>query len=118
MECRESVGVRLASHTFGQIARSMPDSTTHFVYHTPPRGADAASIWDESRIGIPCAKVCPPDERRVAVGSDDAVVRVWVMPNAANVVETAQVFLGHKNGFSVLAVDWNRDGQFFAKCWR
>lgn len=33
--------------------------------------------WRESNIGVTSASVCPPDGRRVAVGCDDAAVRIW-----------------------------------------
>lgn len=78
----------------------------------------ALSIWEESGVGITCAKMCYPDGRRVAAGCDDAAVRIWSMydqkPQEAKpngVSEAGIVLLGHKNGFPVFDVDWNRDGR-------
>lgn len=84
--------------------------------------SDAAlSIWEESGVGITCAKMCYPDGRRIASGCDDAAVRIWSMYDSKSstqngsktdgVSETAMVLLGHKNGFPVFDVDWNRDGR-------
>mmetsp|Transcript_31117 Transcript_31117/g.45963 ORF Transcript_31117/g.45963 Transcript_31117/m.45963 type:complete len:994 (+) Transcript_31117:134-3115(+) len=75
---------------------------------------DAASIWEESGIGISCAKLCPPDGRRIAAGCDDAAVRIFSIISCSeeeDVKETSMVLLGHKNGFPVFDVDWNRDGR-------
>jgi transcription initiation factor TFIID subunit 5 len=84
---------------------------------------DASSIWDEPGIGVTCAKMCYPDGRRVAAGCDDAAVRIWSMYDSKasdkdgtkrkdqDVSETGIVLLGHKNGFPVFDVDWNRDGR-------
>mmetsp|Transcript_17588 Transcript_17588/g.26698 ORF Transcript_17588/g.26698 Transcript_17588/m.26698 type:complete len:988 (-) Transcript_17588:128-3091(-) len=74
---------------------------------------DAASIWEESGIGISCAKLCPPDGRRIAAGCDDAAVRIFSVLSSEeeDVKETSMVLLGHKNGFPVFDVDWNRDGR-------
>lgn len=71
---------------------------------------DVASIWEEPGIGLCCAKLCPPDGRRVAVGCDDAAVRIWHVNDGNPSAEPSQVLLGHKNGFPVFDVDWNRDG--------
>lgn len=71
---------------------------------------DVSSIWEESGIGLCCAKICPPDGRRIAVGCDDSAVRVF-NANNPGIGEPAQVLLGHKNGFPVFDVDWNRDGR-------
>jgi WD40 repeat protein len=84
------------------------------------RSVDAAAIWEESGIGLTCAKLCPPDGRRVAAGCDDAAVRIWSIfnekkesdkKNDGEVQETSMVLLGHKNGFPVFDVSWNRDGR-------
>ena len=79
--------------------------------------ADLSSIWDESGIGLTCAKLCPPDGRRVAVGCDDSAIRIWDLMSHGTIQgdgsmgDAQQVLLGHKNGFPVFDVDWNRDGR-------
>jgi hypothetical protein len=74
---------------------------------------DAASIWEEAGVGICCAKLCEPDGRRFAVGCDDASVRIYdaTAGDNGNENEPSHVLLGHKNGFAVFDVDWNRDGR-------
>ncbi|KAL3938630.1 MAG: hypothetical protein SGARI_001670 [Bacillariaceae sp.] len=76
--------------------------------------------WEESGIGITCAKLCQPDGRKVAIGCDDAAIRVWNLledlPNGAGKNQAAAgdagvILLGHKNGFPVFDVSWNRDGR-------
>jgi WD40 repeat protein len=76
--------------------------------------------WEESGIGITCAKLCQPDGRKVAIGCDDAGIRVWNLledlpkgtGNTQSVAgDAGQVLLGHKNGFPVFDVSWNRDGR-------
>lgn len=97
----------LCSNTSGPSLRPMPTSSSNrstFV--------DAASIWEESGIGLCCAKICPPDGRQVAVGCDDAAVRIWnLIEGEKRGKEPSQVLLGHKNGFPVFDVSWNRDGR-------
>lgn len=71
-------------------------------------------MWEEAGIGITCAKLCPPDGRRVAVGCDDAAIRIWdlgELPSDGLAGDAAQVLLGHKNGFPVFDISWNRDGR-------
>jgi len=82
-------------------------------------------LWEESGIGITCAKLCSPDGRRMAVGCDDSAIRVWNLMddqhkgngNGSNagkqmsVGDAGQVLLGHKNGFPVFDLSWNRDGR-------
>lgn len=74
---------------------------------------ETASIWEEPGIGLCCAKICQPDGRRVAVGCDDASVRIYDVLQEAQGGghEPSHVLLGHKNGFPVFSVDWNRDGR-------
>ena len=69
------------------------------------------TLWEESGIGLTCAKLCPPDGRRVAVGCDDAAVRIWDLKENGGDGEVGQVLLGHKNGFPVFDVSWNKDGR-------
>jgi len=86
-------------------------------------GFTCTSPWRESNIGITAASICPPDGRKVAVGCDDAAVRIWSMDRSANspksnrdagstsLGEPSMVLLGHKNGFPVFDVDWTRNGR-------
>ena len=75
----------------------------------------ASTIWDESGIGLCCAEICPPDGRQVAVGCDDSAIRIWNLLDGmgpdGKMGEPVQVMLGHKNGFPVFDVSWNRDGR-------
>jgi len=97
----------LCAGTAGPILRPMPPSTN--TSRSPFTFTDPAAIWDEAGIGLCCAKVSPPDGRRVAVGCDDSAVRIWNVKDQSG--EPTQVLLGHKNGFPVFDVDWNRDGR-------
>jgi WD40 repeat protein len=79
---------------------------------------DATAIWNEPGVNLTCAKMCPPDGRRIAAGCDDAAIRIWSMLDTQAkesaerpVKETGMVLLGHKNGFPVFDVSWNRDGR-------
>ena len=78
--------------------------------------------WSEPNIGIVSASICPPDGRKVAVGCDDAAVRIWSLDksskstqydpsSASSLGESSIVLLGHKNGFPVFDVDWTRNGR-------
>jgi hypothetical protein len=69
-----------------------------------------SSIWEESGVGLCCAKVSPPDGRRVAVGCDDSAIRIWNLMELGS-EEPSAILLGHKNGFPVFELDWNRDGR-------
>lgn len=77
-----------------------------------------SSIWEESVIGMCCAKLCPPDGRRVAVGCEDSAIRIWSAVDGSlnRGDEPLQVLLGHKNGFPVFDLDWNRDGRTLLSC--
>eukprot|EP00529_Nitzschia_sp_RCC80_P008342 CAMPEP_0113462410 /NCGR_PEP_ID=MMETSP0014_2-20120614/12073_1 /TAXON_ID=2857 /ORGANISM="Nitzschia sp." /LENGTH=1161 /DNA_ID=CAMNT_0000354263 /DNA_START=15 /DNA_END=3500 /DNA_ORIENTATION=+ /assembly_acc=CAM_ASM_000159 len=78
-------------------------------------------MWEESGIGITCAKLCPPDGRRIAIGCDDSAIRVWNLMDAefnrkdtgdnSSAGDASQLLLGHKNGFPVFDLSWNRDGR-------
>lgn len=89
-------------------------------------GPAADTTWIEPNIGVTSASICPPDGRRVALGCDDAAVRIWSLdrstkndksPNqndpsgASSMGEPFIVLLGHKNGFPVFDVDWTRNGR-------
>ena len=82
--------------------------------------------WEEASIGITCAKICPPDGRKVAIGCDDSAIRIWNLMDDAHhnkhgsgnrggshapIGDASQVLLGHKNGFPVFDLSWNRDGR-------
>lgn len=75
----------------------------------------STSLWEEAGIGLTCAKLAPPDGRRIAVGCDDAAVRIWDLTKDKETKgaskEVCQVLLGHKNGFPVFDVSWNKDGR-------
>jgi WD40 repeat protein len=94
----------LCASTPGPILRPAPTAGTRSAF------TDAATIWEEAGIGLCCAKVCPPDGRRVAVGCDDAAIRIWNLKDDKG-SEPSEVLLGHKNGFPVFDVAWNRDGR-------
>lgn len=87
----------------------------HLTSHRSISNAcDVSSIWEEAGIGLVCAKLCEPDGRRIAVGCDDSAVRIWSAMGSSSSqssTEPLQVLLGHKNGFPVFDVDWNRDGR-------
>lgn len=86
---------------------------------------DPKSPFDEAGIDITCAKMCPPDGRRVAAGCSDSAVRIWSMDSwtalsgkgsvdsscGASCNESVVVLLGHKRGLPIFDLDWNRDGR-------
>lgn len=86
---------------------------------SPESGNTSSSsgfLWEESGIDITCASLSPPDGRRVAVGCDDSAIRIWNLmdnntSNGGSVGDAGQVLLGHKNGFPVFDLSWNRDGR-------
>lgn len=78
--------------------------------------SDVAAIWDEPGIGLCCAKMCEPDGRRVAAGCDDSSIRIYDITGSRGTNEPSMVLLGHKNGFPVFDVDWNRDGRCLLSC--
>ena len=86
--------------------------------------AGGGTPWTESHVGITSASICPPDGRKVAVGCDDAAVRIWSLDRPSKgsskegssssgsaLGEPSLVLLGHKNGFPVFDVDWTRNGR-------
>ena len=95
------------------LGSSSTSSTSTSTSSTTPHG-DVAAIWDDaSSMGLTCAAIAPPDGRRIAVGCDDSAVRVFTLNSDTfqNNTEPTQVLLGHKNGFPVFDVSWNRDGR-------
>ena len=85
--------------------------------------SSANFLWEESGIGITCASLSPPDGRKVAIGCDDSAIRIWNLmdnqhksggsggENQTSAGDAGQVLLGHKNGFPVFDLSWNRDGR-------
>ena len=79
----------------------------------------SASFWEEAGIGLTCAKLSPTDGRQVAVGCDDSAVRIWDLAlhdrlqdrGEGSSQEACLVLLGHKSGFPVFDVSWNKDGR-------
>ena len=87
-----------------------------------------------SDIGIICGTSSPVDGRRIAVGCEDASVRVWALDGShrrrkvrdRNTVECARgstedagdamVLIGHKGGWPVYGVDFCRDGRHLISC--
>ncbi|KAL7444358.1 hypothetical protein ACHAXH_009958 [Discostella pseudostelligera] len=78
-------------------------------------GPAADTTWIEPNIGVTSASICPPDGRRVALGCDDAAVRIWSLDrstkNDKSPNQNDPILLGHKNGFPVFDVDWTRNGR-------
>lgn len=76
---------------------------------------NVASLWKDSgsSVHVTCASSCPPDGHRVAVGCDDAAIRVYHLSDDPETPSRSpnQVLLGHQNGFPVMDVSWNRDGR-------
>jgi WD40 repeat protein len=93
--------------------RSNATSGTKTITTTSSSGGGMSeALWEESGIGLTCAKLCPPDGRRVAVGCDDSAIRIWdLMEKGDAGGEACQVLLGHKNGFPVFDLSWNKDGR-------
>jgi WD domain, G-beta repeat len=74
------------------------------------------AVWEEAGVGLCCAAICPPVGSQVAVGCDDAAVRIYNQTHGNNEAEPEQVLLGHKNGFPVFGLSWNRDGRSLLSC--
>jgi WD40 repeat protein len=94
----------LCSSASGPVLRPPSSSNRNIL-------TDVNSIWEEPGVSLTCAKLCAPDGKRVAVGCDDAAVRIWHLDSQDTTAEPSQVLLGHKNGMPVFDVDWNRDGR-------
>jgi len=147
---REFADPHSPSILLSTLCAARPSSGPSWSYGTAG-GASAAmesgaavgsTLLQESGIDICCARLCPPDGRRVAAGCDDAAVRIWTLggddktsgsssggatgvggplisskgvSDTADAVnkpeESAIVLLGHKNGFPIFDLDWNRDGR-------
>ena len=97
------------------------DASASNTGSTPAKRYMSQAAWEESGIGITCAKLCRPDGRKVAIGCDDSAIRVWNLLEdlpkngfgGSQVLagDASQVLLGHKNGFPVFDLSWNRDGR-------
>ncbi|KAL3784248.1 hypothetical protein ACHAW5_009171 [Stephanodiscus triporus] len=90
-------------------------------------GSVGASPWSDSNISVTSASICPPDGQKIAVGCDDAAIRIWSLDQSAksnkrkssrhvpscasSLGEPSIVLLGHKSGFPVFDVDWTRNAR-------
>jgi WD40 repeat protein len=94
---------------------SSSSATSRLASDTPSSSRqidrDSSIIWEESGVGLCCAKMAPPNGRLVAVGCDDSAIRIFDLLSTSSSIEPSTVLLGHKNGFPVFDVDWNRDGR-------
>lgn len=91
---------------------------------TPKHQGDDIDIV-EPDVNLICAKLCPPDGRRVAAGCSDSAIRIWSMESWTSLGgkgsvdsssgavsnESAFVLLGHKKGLPVFDLAWNPDGR-------
>ena len=88
---------------------------------------------EASDIGITCARSSPIDGRRIAIGCEDASVRLWALDGShrrrkrdSTTVGDARgntddagdaiVLIGHKGGWPVFGVDFCRDGRHLISC--
>ena len=113
---RRSNSIATAGAATGGIPSSATTSSSAVMRKSSTM---SSSLWEEAGIGVTCAKLSPPDGRRVAAGCDDAAVRVWDMTRNEDdgaTREVCQVLLGHKNGFPVFDLSWNRDGRSLLSC--
>jgi hypothetical protein len=104
----------LCATTAGPVVHtpSVPKSNASSSY------TDVAAIWEEAGIGMTCAQMCSPDGRQIAVGCEDAAIRIFRLDPGGPMARgggssepPALVLLGHQHGFPVFDVDWNRDGR-------
>ncbi|KAL7531088.1 hypothetical protein ACHAXR_007393, partial [Thalassiosira sp. AJA248-18] len=106
------------------LCSSSPSSSMSSSEADAGAGPTTTTPWLEPNIGITSASICLPDGRKVAVGCDDAAVRIWSLDrstktassnqdssNGSSLGEPSMVLLGHKNGFPVFDVDWTRNGR-------
>ncbi len=107
-----------------QFGNSLEPSVMLSTLCTTSMAATAKDI-EESGVELTCAKLCPPDGKRVAAGCEDSAVRIWSMEswtsfsgkgsvdssNGVSSKESVMVLLGHKRGLPVFDIDWNRDGR-------
>jgi WD40 repeat protein len=108
--------ISTSSATSSSATASFParKSSTTASANSTGKNIMTAAMWEEAGIGLTCAKLCPPDGRRIAVGCDDSAIRIWDLMDLqkdGTAGDAAQVLLGHKNGFPVFDVSWNRDGR-------
>jgi WD domain, G-beta repeat len=101
----------VGTHRRSSVQASGPPSNRGSSYSDK-----TTAVWEEAGVGLCCAAICPPDGCQVAVGCDDAAVRVYNQALGDNETEPEQVLLGHKNGFPVFDLSWNRDGRSLLSC--
>ena len=98
---------------------------------TTPHSTPRTSTLEESGIGITCASMSPIDGRRIAIGCEDAAVRIFALDGSSSsarqkgtkgsidnnispgidISDSEMILIGHKNGSPVFDVNWNRDGR-------
>jgi len=93
---------------------------------------------ESAAVEITCARFCPGDGRKIAVGCDDSAVRVWCLDGSGATRKTASgkesvdgsitplissdiceanvLLVGHKGGWPVFGVDFCRDGRSLISC--
>jgi len=97
------------------------------------------SRLETAAIEITCAKLCPGDGRKLAIGCDDAAIRIWCLDgsgtastrktaygketvdgsaplSSGEVTEPHLVLVGHKDGWPVFGVDFCKDGRSLISC--
>lgn len=94
---------------------------------------------ESAAVEITCAKLCPGDGRKIAVGCDDSAIRVWCLDGSGtastrktssgketvdgsapliggDISEAHVLLVGHKGGWPVFGVDFCKDGRSLISC--